>query len=119
MQIITTKQKLAGVLHGIIVLFAYTSFLWLDWKLIVIGVLLYYIQLKIFDGCILTYAQFGKWNYSFTAHYAGKILRKFNVDIEDKKIKRFIDILAPIFLVLAIVLQVILKYRPLVVWKIW
>lgn len=108
------KQKLAGIAHLIIMILSYTSFIWLDWKLMLIGVALYYLQILIFGGCVLTFAQFGKRDISFTGYYLGILLKKLGFNIGEKKIKRFIDLLAPIFIILAIILQVVFKLKPIV-----
>lgn len=114
MNTFTSQQKTAGVIHAIIMLFAYTSPLWLDWKLITLGVILYYIQLMIFGGCLLTKAQFGRFDASFTAYYLKRLLDKIGIKNEEKSIKRFIDLLAPTFVIIAIISQVIFKFKPLI-----
>ena len=113
-QTFTIKQKIAGLFHFIIMLLAYTSPLWLDWKLIVIGVILYYIQLLIFGGCLLTKAQFGRFDASFTGYYLKLLLGKFGIEVREKNIKKFLDLLAPIFIIIAIISQVNFQFKPLV-----
>lgn len=113
-QSFTTKQKFYGIVHAVIMLLAYTSPLWLDWKLMIVGVILYYIQLLIFGGCLLTKAQFGRFDATFTGYYLNMLLATFGIKAKDRKIKLFLDTLAPIFIIIAIISQVIFNFKPIV-----
>ena len=52
------KEKAIIVLHWLIAILAFFSFLWLDYKLIIVGILLYWLQIFIFGACVLSIAQF-------------------------------------------------------------
>ena len=45
-----------AIVHGAVIIFAYTSPWWLDWRIVTGGVLLYYIQIFVFKGCVLSLA---------------------------------------------------------------
>lgn len=80
-----------GVLHGLIILVAYSSPLWLDWKIIGIGIALYYLQLGVFVGCVLSHAQFGKDKDRF----AGIVLKKLGWNLSNQALTILLDIMLP------------------------
>jgi len=60
------QEKDFGVIffaHLVIILIAYTSPFFFRWQLIMAGVLFLWLQQIIFQGCVLTHAQFGKDPY--------------------------------------------------------
>ena len=67
------KQQIIIIAHIIIILLAYSAPFWLDWRLVLAGVVLNYIQILIFKGCVLSHAQFKDKKQSFHEWY----LRKF------------------------------------------
>ena len=68
-----TKKPIIIVVHVVIILLAYSAPFWLDWKLVLIGVALNYLQIFIFKGCVLSLAQFEDKKQTFHEWY----LRKF------------------------------------------
>jgi hypothetical protein len=97
--------------HIVVILFAYSSPLWLDWKLITLGIALYYLQILIFGGCILSLAQFKGEKKSFHEWY----LTQLGFSVDSKKLTFFLNKILPfIFLVTALILQVGLDMHPFV-----
>jgi hypothetical protein len=107
------EHKTLGVIlaHIVIILFAYSSPLWLDWKLVALGIVLYHLQLFLFGGCILSLAQFKGEKKSFHEWY----LAKLGLAIDSKKLRFFLNIILPfVFLALAFILQLGFGVQPLV-----
>lgn len=97
--------------HIIVILFAYSSPFWLDWRLVAVGVTLYYIQIAVFNGCILSLAQFKGERISFHEWY----LTKWGIPINRTKLKFFLDNILPfIFLSLALIVQLALRLHPVI-----
>jgi hypothetical protein len=93
---------------------AYISPFWLDWKLIIVALIIYYLQIWILGGCILTYAQYGRWDETFSGRSIVLMASKIGWKIELCAVKRFLDVLPFIFIILAIIYQVIL-HGPLLI----
>jgi hypothetical protein len=93
---------------------AYAAPFWLDWKLIIAGIILYYLQILIFGGCILTYAQYGKWNETFSGRSIIWLGSKFGFRLRMYSIKRFLDILPFAYILIALIYQLIL-HGPILV----
>ncbi|QQS69330.1 hypothetical protein IPP75_05470 [Candidatus Saccharibacteria bacterium] len=84
-----------------LIVVAYTSPFWLDWRLITVGVLVYYAQLIIFGWCVLSTAQFGE-KKTFHEWY----LSKLGVHPNPKTLKFFLDfIIPPVLVFVAINIQ--------------
>jgi len=97
-------------LHFIIILLAYSSPFWLDWRLIVLGVVLNWLQIAIFGGCVLSILQF-KENRSFHVWY----LTQLGFRVNPVKLDRFLRRYMPFIVVAtAVLVQVVWKVRPLV-----
>ncbi len=99
--------------HTIIILLAWLSPFWLDWKLIFICSALYWLQILIFKGCILTNIQFkdkikltkksDRTMYAFWADWLGFKPNR-------KKLKFLAVYIMPlIVLIIAILWQIVLK----------
>lgn len=99
------NKKVIAIVHAIVMFFAYISPFWLEWRLILVFVILYYLQLKIFGGCILTYAQYGRWDETFSGRGIIWFLSKFGLSLGAKKIKFFLQILPIIILLAALLYQ--------------
>lgn len=96
--------------HIVVILLAYSSPLWLNWRLIALGIALYYLQLALFGGCVLSLAQFKGEKISFHEWY----LTKWGVRVNRKKLSFFLNRVLPfIILGLAILIQVPFRYVPL------
>jgi len=107
-------KKLIIIFHIIIMVFAYSSPFWLDYRLIMVGLLLYYLQILVFGGCILTFAQFGRWDETFTGRGIIFLGDKIGLKFTKGSVKRFLNILPALFIVIALLYQVILKIDVLV-----
>lgn len=68
--------------------------------------MLYYLQLLIFKGCILSKAEFGNTNERFVHHYFEKIT---GIKVEKKRMEFILDKIIPaVLLITALVYQIIL-----------
>lgn len=83
-------------LHIIILAAWYTSPLYLDWRLVILTVAVYYLQLYVAKGCLLTRGQFGKENEGFYYHY----LRKFGFHPDKQLLSFVLDFGIPITMIL-------------------
>jgi len=107
------QQKAFGIifwLHLLIIIFAYSSPFWLDWKIIIIiivGLQTYY---WVRGGCDLTFWELGNdTNTTFVWYYLQKIFPRLN----KRKTKFFIRIVLPIFLIItSFTSQVFYNYYP-------
>lgn len=109
------KERFLTALHLIIIIITYTSPLWLDWKLIGLGVALYWIQIRVFKACVISIAQYGDTETSFVATYLNQFLKLFNKELKVDDIRFFLDWILPIsFFILAVILQVYTGLIPLV-----
>ncbi|MBU6214715.1 hypothetical protein KGM48_02620 [Patescibacteria group bacterium] len=94
------------VLHIVLLIAWYTSPFYLDWRIVILTVVLYHFQLYYAKGCLITQGQFGKQNEGFYYHY----LTKFGFHPDKKKLSFVLDYIIPgMMIVLAITLQVVLK----------
>lgn len=98
--------------HILLLIPAYLSPLFIDWKLIVIGVAILQIQYWVIDGCILTHLEMGKdKNETFIWYY----LKKIYPDLDSKITKFVIRVIVPIVLVTAgIIIQIKLGLEPFI-----
>jgi hypothetical protein len=102
------------ITHIVVILFAYTSPYWLDWRLVAAGIALYYVQIALFGGCVLSLAQFKGEKKSFHEWY----LTRLGFTIDRAQLRFFLDRVLPfLFLLLALLLQVILHISPLITLK--
>jgi len=108
------KKKLIIVLHLLFIIVAYTSPFWLDWRLVIIGAVLYWVQLMVFKACILSIAEYGNTETSFVAVNVNKLLSKvIGKEIAINKIKVVLDWLPLFFVIAAYILQNYLNVTPL------
>ena len=99
-------------IHFILIVFAYLSPVWIDWRAIlaaVIGLQIYY---SIRGGCDITFWEFGNdTDTTFVWYYLRKIFSR----LDQKKTKFFVRIILPILLVLiSFVTQYFYNYSPYV-----
>jgi hypothetical protein len=98
------------VLHVIIILLAYSAPFWLDWRLVLLGVIVNYVQILIIGGCVLSHAQFEDKGQSFHEWY----LKKFGFKINRKRLNIILRWVIPFVLLgLAAVWQIILGVKVL------
>lgn len=86
------------ILHFIIIVLAYSTPLWLDWRIIFIGVILYWLQILIFKACVLSIAEYKSTEVSFVGTYVNKILAIFGKEIATKHMKLFLNYILPIII---------------------
>jgi hypothetical protein len=104
------SNPLIAVLHTTIIFLLYVSPFWLDWKLIVLAIILNYAQMYIFGGCVLTIKQLKSTEISFQEW----LLAKLHVKVNRTKFNRFLRWQLPFILLgLALFWQEILKIKPL------
>ena len=98
-------------IHIVLLILAYLSPLFVDWKIIVSGVILLQIQYWLIDGCYLTHLEMGKdKNQVFVWYY----LQKLYPNLNPKTTKFTVRIIIPILLVIfALLLQTKLGLAPL------
>jgi len=97
------------LLHLVIIFFVYISPFILDWKLILILIILYYLQLLIFGNCILTIKQFAeqKRDTTFYSH----VLSKLGFYPDKRTVRITVDYYIPwIILVVALIWQITLGH---------
>ncbi len=98
--------------HLAFILFFFVSPFLVSWKIILLIILLFYLQLRVFGGCVLTQKQFGKGpgaNTSFYHYY----LVKLGCNVEKRKVNRFVNLcLVWIIFGIAFVWQIMLDKTP-------
>lgn len=99
-------------IHLILIILSYSSFLYLDWKLIVLGIVLLQIYYIFRGGCDLTFREFGNdKDTTFVWYY----LRKLFPNLNQHKTKIFVRYVFPILLiVISFYTQKILNYSPII-----
>lgn len=99
-------------IHILLLIPAYLSPLFIEWRLIVLGVVILQIQYWLIDGCVLTHLEMGKEkNETFIWYY----LRKIYPNLNAKYTKFVIRFVVPIVLiVIGIILQVKFGLHPFI-----
>jgi len=96
--------------HIIIIVLAYSAPFWLDWRLVLVGVVLNYVQILIFKGCVLSHAQFEDKKQSFHEWY----LRKLGLKPDRRVLNVVLRwIIPPVLLGLALIFQVVFNINVL------
>jgi len=91
------------VLHVLLIVLAYASPLWLDWKIVAIGVILNYVQILLAGGCVLSLAQFEDKEQTFHEWY----LSKFGIKVHRRPFNFALRYIVPfVILGTAITIQV-------------
>lgn len=105
------------VVHLLLVLLAYTAWIWLDWRILAIVALAHILMLEVLKGCPLSHVQFPEdKNKRFYEWWMGKL----GVDVVSNAKRRhsvrvFMQFGLPLLIVAAAVfLQIVLDMRPLV-----
>lgn len=107
----TEYTKTLIVTHTVIILLAYSSPFWLDWKLVLLGVALDYIQIIVAGGCVLSLAQFDDKQMTFHEWY----LRKLGIRVNRPKFNFVLRYIVPLVILAAAVLfQVVANNRSLI-----
>lgn len=108
------KEKSLIVLHVIFIVLAYTSPFWLDWRLVGLGALIYWIQLLVFKACIISIAQYGNTETSFVAVCINKLMKIFGKEFSIKRIEVFLNWLPLLFFIMAYLIQGYFRFVPIV-----
>lgn len=98
--------------HILLLIPAYLSPLYLDYRLIIAGVAILQIQYWLINGCVLTHLEMGKdKNETFIWYY----LRKIYPSLNPRTTKFVIRFIAPVILVImGILFQVKLGLKPFI-----
>ena len=97
------------ILHFLIIVLVYLSPFVFSWKLILIFISLYYLQLLIFGNCILTIKQFKEKNRDTT--FYSHVLNKLGFNPNKRKVRVIVDYCVPwIILAISLIWQVILGH---------
>lgn len=113
------KENLSlPIIHTLIMIAAWLSPFWLDWKLIFICLALYFIQMIIFKGCVLTNWQvsgkIGKENdltmYSFWLERMGYKVNRLRLRFYSRWIMPFIILIITILWQITFKIQVPVKF---------
>jgi hypothetical protein len=98
--------------HLFLIITAYLSFLYVDWKIIFWSVVVLQFYYSLRGGCDLTFAEFGEdKDIVFVWYY----LKKVFPNLDKKTTKNFIRYVMPIFLVsISFFLQKIMNFTPLI-----
>jgi hypothetical protein len=110
-------KKVLAVGHLMLLLASLSSPFWADWKIVVIGFLLYELQKILFKGCLLSFAEFGSSDKKPREHFTPYYLKKyFQIKADDRVVMIYLDyVVAPLVPVLSIIIQVIFHYQPLAI----
>lgn len=82
-------------LHLILIIAAWTSPLWVDWQLILLGIVALSIQYVVIGGCYLTFKESGKdRDMTFYYYYLSKKYHRLN----KRRVKIFIRYILPVLL---------------------
>ena len=100
----SSEKYLLITLHAILIILAYTSWIWLDWRLVALGVAIYYAQIVIFDGCVLSIEQFNDKDMSFHEWYLGKL----GIKVNRKALNNILTYVVPVVIVVLSVITQIL-----------
>lgn len=114
------KNKEFGLLfwfHLLLIVLAYISPLWLDWKVIlgiIVALQIYYL---IRGGCDITFLELGNdTNTTFVWYYLKKIFSK----LDQRKTKLFVRIIIPIILIaISFISQKTYGYRPYIILDLY
>lgn len=99
-------------LHVALIISIYISPFLLSWKIILLFIVLYYIQLLVFGNCVLTRAEFGvgRVKKSFCYYYLSKLGFRLN----ETKFIMVLDYATPwMILAISLIWQVRLGHYPL------
>lgn len=98
--------------HILLLVPAYFSPLFFDWKFIILGVIILQIQYLMVNGCVLTHLEMGKdKNQAFIWYYLRKILPNLNA----QKTKFVVRFVVPVFLItIGFLLQTKWGWKPLI-----
>lgn len=101
------------VLHAIIIILIWASPFLFRWQLVMIGVVLYYLQIKLLGDCILTRRQFDVKKRDVTFYYFTLVKLGFKPALH--RVRFVTDYVIPLLLIgSSIVWQLLLSKQPLI-----
>ena len=104
-------KRAIPAIHLIEIIISWFSPFLISWYFIILGVLIYYLQIYFIGNCILTKIQFEEKNKK--AYYT-YLLEKLGFKPDNRKVTFFVVNVKPyIILAIAIFIQIILKIKPL------
>jgi len=95
-----TNSKISLFAQFIVILLVFSSPFWFDWKLILVGIFVYYLQLVIFKEDILTRRNFNTKERGEMTFYSF-ILEKIGFNIDRKRMQLTADYFFP-WIILAV-----------------
>lgn len=104
------KKILLIIIHFVLTIFAWTSFLYLPWKYIALLSLAHIVMLEVNDGCFMSHMQFGDRDDKNTTFYEWW-MEKLGIKIKNReKMKVFMRYCVPLILtILGVFFQDIIK----------
>lgn len=97
-------KKIILILHLFIIIIVFLSPWFVSWKYIILIFILFWLQLVIFKGCILTQLQFGNKNEGFYYHYVKKLFPNIKQNLINNIVKFVIPL---IIIIMALLIQVL------------
>jgi hypothetical protein len=90
-------------LHLVLILAAFSSPFWLDWRIILAAVILLHVQWQVLGGCYLTQLEVGKESEAtFYSHYLAKVF----THVDTQKVKFVTQTVLPVVVLgVAIIIQ--------------
>ena len=82
----TKKGIVIGVFHLTLILLAYSSPFWLDWRWITLGVGLLFLEQIIFGNCILNASQYG----NNEGYFYQNLLTHFHIKFNNDRLKLYL-----------------------------
>lgn len=109
------KHRLLGLIHFILIVVVWSSPLLFDWKIILAGIVGYYLQIVILKGCILTKLQFGLEDDNTFYFY---LLKFLGIELNKRRLKIFLDYILPFSLLfISILIQELYNFKP-ILWTL-
>ena len=93
-------KKNVIALHFILTIIAWTSFLWLDWKIIAIFSLAHIIMLKLGNGCFMSHYQFQDKKTNNTRFYEWWLGLMGIKNYNREKLRIFMTYFVPLIIVI-------------------
>lgn len=113
------KRNLLIIIHFLLTILAWTSFLYVSWKYIALISLVHIVMLEVNDGCFLSHMQFNDKTSENTSFYEWWMI-KLGIRISNRdKLKIFMRYCVPLILVLlGIIFQDIIGLKMVCIFKI-
>jgi hypothetical protein len=109
------KKYIVPIIHLIIFLIAITSPFWIDWRIVLVGAVLYELQLFIFKGCVLSFWQFGSKDGKPKERFIIFYLKHIFPRLKTSRLNLMLDLIIPIAVpIFAILMQVLLNLSPII-----